>query len=131
MRIKDMKVKGLIYVIPLVLVLIAGFVVISKNSETTLSKAVTESGFQIVEVTAKNGYSPKITEAKANTPTILRMITKNTLDCSASLFVPDLKYQEFLPTSGETDIQILPQAAGTTISGSCSMGMYGFEIRFV
>jgi plastocyanin domain-containing protein len=126
-----MKLKGLIYVIPLVLVLIAGFVVISRNSDTALAKAKTEGGFQVVEVSAKNGYSPRITEEKANTPTILRVTTKNTLDCSASLFIPDLKYQEFLPTNGETDIQILPQKSGTSITGSCSMGMYGFEIRFV
>jgi plastocyanin domain-containing protein len=121
----------LVYLIPVVLVLVAGFLVLSDNSSSATAIASEDGKFQIIEVTAKNGYSPRVTEAKSNTATILRVKTSNTLDCSGSLFIPDLKYQEFLPTSGETDIQILPQKAGTTISASCSMGMYGFEIRFV
>lgn len=122
--------KGLVYLIPVVLVLVAGFLTLSQNNSSK-SLAQATGNFQIVEVFAKNGYSPSVTEAKADTATILRMKTKNTLDCSASLFIPDLKYQEFLEPTAETDIQILPQKAGTVISGSCSMGMYGFEIRFV
>lgn len=126
-----MNKSNLIYLVPVVLVLVAGFILLSKNTTPEFAKSNTEGGFQIVEVTAKNGYSPAVTQAKADTATILRIKTNNTLDCSASIFIPDLKFQEFLPTTGETDIQILPQKAGTSIAGSCSMGMYGFEIRFV
>ncbi len=126
-----MKKSNLIYLVPVVLVLVAGFLLVSKNTTSEFAKSSAEGGFQIVEVTAKNGYSPAVTQAKADTATILRIKTNNTLDCSAALFIKDLKFQDFLPTTGETDIQILPQKAGTTIAGSCSMGMYGFEIRFV
>ncbi len=123
--------KNWLYLIPIVLVLFAGFTVISKNSSQISAKATTYGNFQIVEVFAKNGYTPSITEAKAGVPTILKVVTKNTLDCSAALFIPSIKYQKYLPMTGETEIQLLPQKSGTTVTASCSMGMFGFEIRFV
>lgn len=99
------------------------------NSET--GEAIVQDGVQVVNVFAKNGYSPSIITAKADTPTILRISTNNTYDCSAALNIPALSYSKFLPTSGSSDVQILPQKAGTEILGSCSMGMYGFKIVFV
>jgi plastocyanin domain-containing protein len=86
---------------------------------------------QVIKVFAKNGYSPSKITAKADTETIIRIETNNTYDCSAALVIPSIKYSKFLPTSGTTDIQLLPQKAGTEIQASCSMGMYGFTIEFV
>ncbi len=123
--------KNLIYLVPVTLALIAGFLIVSKNSESAYAYAKTQGNFQVVEVFAKNGYSPAITEAKAGVPTILKIKTNNTLDCSAALFIPSIKYQKYLPVTGETEVQLLPQEKGATVSASCSMGMFGFEIRFV
>lgn len=90
-----------------------------------------EDDIQIIEITAKGGYSPRVTEAKANVPTELRMITENTYDCSSALVIPDLSYSGYLPFSGITEIEIPAQEAGTTLQGLCSMGMFQFQIEFV
>lgn len=85
---------------------------------------------QIVTITAKGGYTPRISRAKADTPTILRMVTKGTFDCSIALRIPALEYSQNLEPNKSIDIEIPPQKAGTSISGFCSMGMYNFRIDF-
>lgn len=91
---------------------------------------VTQSnGTQIIELKAKGGYTPRITLAKAGIPTILRMETNGTFDCSSSVRIPGLNISKNLPQSGTTDIDLGIQQAGT-FQGSCGMGMYPFEIRF-
>lgn len=89
-----------------------------------------ENGVQIVEISAKGGYSPRKSVAKAGMPTTLRVNTKGTFDCSASLVIPSLNYQENLPMSGVTDVKLPIKEKGETIQGFCSMGMYSFEIDF-
>lgn len=87
-------------------------------------------GVQVIEVSAKGGYSPRSTVAKADMPTVLKMKTRGTFDCSVALRIPDLGFNEILPSSGETEINVPPQKAGTTLKGLCSMGMYNFAIKF-
>ncbi len=72
-----------------------------------------------------------LTEAKANMPTILRMNSKSTFDCSLALVIPKLGVNKMLPSSGTTDFQIAPQPVGSTINATCSMGMYSFQLRFI
>lgn len=101
------------------------------TKEDTLGKNVsTENGEQILEVTAKGGYSPAIVNAKSNAVTTLRIKTENTFDCSSSLVIPKLGIRKNLPANGITDINIPPQEKGTTIAAACSMGMYRFNINF-
>jgi len=85
---------------------------------------------QILSVTAKNGFSPSIIQAKANQSTILRVSTQNTFDCSSTISIPSLNISRVLGSNGTTDINLGTQAAGTTIHGTCGMGMYSFEIKF-
>jgi len=87
-------------------------------------------GVQYVDITAKGGYSPRVIEAKAGMPTVLRMKTNGTFDCSASLVIPKLSYQKFLQPSGTEEILIPAEQAVGTVQGLCSMGMYNFQIRF-
>ncbi len=87
-------------------------------------------GKQIVEIGAKGGYSPKRSIAKADTPTILRMKTNGTFDCSSAVSIPSMQFEKNLPASGVTDIEIPAQKAGTTLQGLCSMGMQRFEVAF-
>ena len=94
------------------------------------NNTVVADGKQVVTITAKGGYSPRQTNAKADTPTILRMQTSGTFDCSSTLNIPSLSYQKTLPATGVTEIEIQPQKAGSTIEGLCGMGMYKFEIAF-
>jgi len=87
-------------------------------------------GIQYVDISAKGGYSPRVIEAKAGMPTVLRMKTSGTFDCSASLVIPKLSYQKFLQPSGTEEISISSEQAQGTMQGLCSMGMYSFEIDF-
>jgi plastocyanin domain-containing protein len=53
-------------------------------------------GKQVIEILARGGYSPRKTVAKAGVPTILRVKTQNTYDCSSALVIPALNYRKFL-----------------------------------
>jgi Cu+-exporting ATPase len=87
-------------------------------------------GKQIIDITAKGGYSPRVVTAKAGVPTILRVSTNGTFDCSASVVIPKLSYQKFLQPSATEDIPITAEQAQGTLQGLCSMGMYNFQIKF-
>lgn len=97
---------------------------------TSQGAVTVENGKQIVSITAKGGYSPKSTKAEADMPTLLRIETTGTFDCSSALRLPSLDYEKNLPPSGVTEVELPPQPAGTVLKGLCSMGMYGFEILF-
>ncbi len=101
------------------------------NTETTTNNnVVTENGQQIISISAKGGYAPQLTVAQADLPTIIKVTTNGTFDCSSSLTIPSLNYHTTLPPTGETTIEIPPQAAGSKLQGLCSMGMYNFTITF-
>lgn len=87
-------------------------------------------GKQVIEIMAKGGYTPRITQAKANIPTVLKVNTRGTFDCSASLTIPSLKYYTLLSPSDVTEIEIPSQKPGVVLQGLCSMGMYSFQINF-
>lgn len=87
-------------------------------------------GTQFIDLTAKGGYSPRSIVAKAGVPTVLRMTTNGTFDCSASLVIPKLSYQKFLQSSGIEEIPLSADQARGTLRGTCLMGMYGFQIKF-
>lgn len=87
-------------------------------------------GQQIIEINAKGGYLPRATTAQAGIPTVIKMKTKNTFDCSSAVIIPALGYRNNLPPSGETLINVPSQKAGTVLQGMCAMGMYGFRIKF-
>jgi plastocyanin domain-containing protein len=106
----------------------------TNGSEKTAAKTGTESvgtdGKQIVEITARGGYTPKVSIAKAGVPTIIRIVTNNTFDCASSISIPSIGYRNNLPRTGTTDIEVPAQSAGTKLQGSCSMGMYSFTVSF-
>ena len=89
-----------------------------------------ENGKQIITISAKGGYSPRITNAKAGIPTVIKMDTQGTFDCSSALSIPSMGYRKNLPPSGETLIDVPPQEAGASMRGLCAMGMYNFVINF-
>jgi plastocyanin domain-containing protein len=104
----------------------------SKNNTVMTSTNVnTEGEKQIIEITAKGGYSPDKTIAKAGVPTIIRVKTNNTFDCSSGLRIKSIGYSKNLPPTGITDIDVPAQTAGTTLKASCSMGMYNFSVQFI
>jgi len=89
-----------------------------------------KDGVQYITIDAGGGYSPQVTEAKSGIPTKLIMKTNGTYDCSASLVIRSVGYQQILPQTGETEIDIGIPKAGKPIQGVCGMGMYSFIINF-
>ncbi|HXK39059.1 MAG TPA: cupredoxin domain-containing protein [Candidatus Paceibacterota bacterium] len=124
--------KSILVSICLSVLLIAGaFWFTSKPASVDNETAVSVvGGKQTIDITAKGGYSPRIVVAKAGMPTVLRVSTRGTFDCSSSLVIPKLSYQKFLPPSGTEEIAISAEEAQGTMQGLCSMGMYNFQIKF-
>lgn len=131
-----MSSNPFVYIIGAV-ALIGAFVVFgggAKQSSGTPDVAATAGsnveivdGTQIVTIVADGGYSPGSSVAKAGVPTVLRFKTSNAFDCSSSIRIPSLKISQELPATGTTDIDVGTLAAGT-LTGTCSMGMYKFNV---
>ena len=116
-------------------ILIGGAVLLVSFGETSESNTKADNvsiidGKQIIEIGAKGGYAPKVSIAKANIPTILRVQTRGTFDCSSALTIPSIGYRANLPPSGVTEIEIPAQKSGATLQGLCAMGMYNFKVQF-
>lgn len=90
-----------------------------------------KDGVQYISIDARGGYFPRVSTAQAGIPTKLIMNTKGTYDCSASLVIRSLKYQEILPQNGETIIDVGIPVAGEPLQGVCGMGMYNFSVNFI
>ena len=119
--------------------IVGGTILFIGNGSSSSKKATVQAenihnvnivdGKQIIEINAKGGYSPRLSAAKSNTPTILRFNTNGTFDCSASVRIPSLNISKILPNSGATDIDLGNPKLGT-LQGTCGMGMFRFEIDF-
>ena len=102
-----------------------------KQDTSEGTATISEDGKQVINLTAKGGYSPGIITAQADKESVLKVKTTNTFDCSSALTIPSLNVNKNLPANGETLINLPIQAAGTELKGTCSMGMYNFTIKFV
>ena len=111
--------------------LVGGALMLSGGSAApSTSNVSVVDGKQIVEITAKGRYAPTLTEAKAEVPTVLRINTNGTFDCTSIVRIPAVGYQANLPPTGATDIELPPQKSGATVQGICAMGMYSFNVAF-
>lgn len=100
------------------------------DTQSDVNNVTMQGDKQIIEITAKGGYYPRQTIAKANVPTILKMKTEGTFDCSSAIRIPSLDYSTNLGANGVTEIEIPPQKPGSILQGLCAMGMYNFQIGF-
>lgn len=126
--------KAAIISVVVAVVLIGGAFVITRSDGETGPAANPNNvsivdGKQIIEISARGGYQPRKSIAKAGIPTIIRFNTKGTFDCSSAVRIPSLNISKSLPQSGSTDIDIGTQKV-VTLRGSCGMGMYPFEVEF-
>jgi len=125
-----------IAILSVLVVLALGVVVFTRNGDSQIAEqgispnVSLENGKQVIRINAKGGYAPRKNIARANTPTVIEVETKGTYDCSSSLSIPSLTYEKHLPPSGVTEIEVPPQEPGSKLAATCSMGMYGFDIRF-
>ncbi|MBU1293163.1 hypothetical protein KJ819_03845 [Patescibacteria group bacterium] len=107
----------------------------SNNSAKTVSSQSGQNieirdGIQYITIDAKGGYFPKVSSAQADIPTKLIVKTSGTYDCSTALVIRSIGYQKALPQTGEEIIDIGTSQTGTSLQGTCSMGMYNFIVKF-
>ena len=127
---------------PTVISIIVGLVIIGgtfyciSDRPTTNTNEVAQSenveirdGVQYVTITAKDGYSPRVTQIKGGLPTKLVVKTDGTYDCSASLVVRSVGFQKLLQPTGEEVIDLGIPKSGEKVQGVCSMGMKNFQIK--
>lgn len=100
-------------------------------SDTGVTNVSVVDGKQVIRISAKGGYAPRNTVAKANMPTVIDVSTNGTYDCSSALSVPAIGFRKSLPASGMTRIDIPPQQPGAVVKGICAMGMYNFSVNFI
>ncbi|MCC6691545.1 MAG: hypothetical protein IT235_08445 [Bacteroidia bacterium] len=106
----------------------------SKNNITTGEpgqNSEIKDGVQYITITAKGGYSPKVSTAKSGILTKLIVKTNGTYDCSASLVIRSLGFQKILAQTGEEIIDIGTPKTDQLLQGLCGMGMYSFLIKFI
>lgn len=113
--------------------LIGGAIVLSLNKPSTQNEPAAnnvtiENGQQIIDITAKGGYTPRTSTAKAGIPTILRFHTSGTFDCSSYIRIPSMGLSKNLPSTGTVDIPV--DAKAGPLIGMCGMGMYPFQVNF-
>ncbi len=117
-----------------VAIIFLGYLLLQMGGATPQSQVASGSnvsvieGQQIVEITAKGGYLPRVSTVKAGLPTVLRVDTQGTFDCSSQIRVPSLDISRALPPTGVTDIALGTLQPGV-LHGTCGMGMYPFEIE--
>jgi plastocyanin domain-containing protein len=125
--------KPIVISILVAVVLIGGAFAFTRKSDTTTvadaNNVTVVDGKQIVEISAKGGYHPRKSSAKAGIPTIIRFDTNGTFDCSSSVRIPSMNISKSLPQTGKTDIDVGSQEVAT-LQGTCGMGMYPFEVEF-
>lgn len=98
-------------------------------SEPAKNNVAVVEGRQIINISARGGYLPEKSIAKAGIPTIIRFDTRGTFDCSSFVRIPSMDVSVRLPSSGVTDVDLGTREVGT-LQGMCAMGMYPFEIIF-
>jgi plastocyanin domain-containing protein len=96
----------------------------------SVASSTIENGVQYIDITARGGYTPKLTHATAGLQTVIRMRTENTFDCSTALVIPALGFNDYLERTGVKEIPVPADKAQGTLQGLCSMGMYRFQVEF-
>jgi len=122
-------------IILMVAIVIGGIILLSGNSNRNSvgsdgKNVEIRDGVQYITIDARGGYSPNVSTAKAGIPSKLIVSTNGTYDCSAALVIRSANYQEVLPPTGQTEIDIGTPKAGEPLRGTCGMGMYNFVVNF-
>ena len=124
--------KSIALSILIAVVMIGGAIILSRDKSDfpeQVNNVEIIDGEQVVTISAKGGYLPRKSTAKAGIPTRIQFETSGTFDCSSVVRIARLDITQTLPQTGLTTIDIGSHEVGT-LQGSCGMGMYPFEIEF-
>ena len=100
------------------------------SSEPIAEAPSGDSAGSLVLSVRNGGYFPQTLRAAANTPVALNLSTNETYSCARDFVIPALNYYKLLPETGNVQVNIPAQAAGTRLFFTCSMGMYTGQILF-
>lgn len=127
--------KIVMTIVTLGLVVFLGIIFTGGPSEKKGGEAIqnieVKDGIQYIRIGAKGGYTPANTVAQSGIPTKLIVSTSGTFDCSSALVIREINFQQILPQTGETEIDLGTPEVGETFEGLCSMGMYNFTLEFI
>ena len=115
-------------------IVIGGIILLGKNPDTTeqvVQNVSMEGEKQVIEILAKGGYSPKLTTAQAGVPTVIRLKTNGTYDCSSAVSIPSIGFRKNLEATGVSEVEIPASGAQGILEGVCAMGMYRFTVKFL
>ena len=99
-------------------------------SPATVAEAPATNDGNLTLMVQNQGYFPQSLRAKANMPIALNLVTNKTYSCARDFVIPSLGYYQLLPDTGTVVVDIPPQASGTRMFFTCSMGMYTGMIVF-
>lgn len=100
------------------------------NAAADVPQAVISADGVLLLNVENNGYSPAILRAPAGKNLTLNLVTDNTYSCARDFVIPSLNFYELLPATGNVQVSIPAQEAGSTLFFTCSMGMYTGQIVF-
>jgi hypothetical protein len=103
------------------------------NSASALAAESTQpatAGGGIFLNVKNNGYFPQTLKAPAGEEFTLNLITDATYSCARDFVIPALNVYQLLPDTGTVQVRIPPQARGSRMFFTCSMGMYTGQIIF-
>ena len=103
---------------------------VRSNSTSAPVADFSQSSADIVLNVQNNGYSPAILKAPAGKDLTLNLITNKTYSCARDFVIPALNVYQLLPDTGKIQVNIPAQQKGSTLSFTCSMGMYTGQIVF-
>lgn len=106
-----------------------GSAVQSTAAPSTAAQSTAAQNILTINVVSA-GYQPNTLQAQAGRPLQLKLVTNKTYSCARAFVIPALNIQKILPETGTVLIDIPPQRAGSVLYFSCSMGMYGGQIKF-
>lgn len=96
----------------------------------TVASINTEGKQEVVVDVTSNGYKSSVNTLKAGVPVRLTLKTNNTVGCSRSFVIPDLKISKVLKETGEEVLEFTPTKTGR-LSFTCSMGMFSGEFNVI
>ncbi|MBL8098047.1 MAG: sulfite exporter TauE/SafE family protein, partial [Anaerolineales bacterium] len=96
----------------------------------TMPSQQTASDNEITLYVQNEGYFPSTLKAPAGKNLKLNLVTDGVYSCALAFLIPDLDFYQMLPSNGTVQVDIPPQAQGTQMYFTCSMGMYTGKIVF-
>ncbi len=91
-----------------------------------------EGGVQVADImVAINGYTPNYLQVKAGSPVRLNLATSGPLGCTSVFRLPQLGIVKSLSANAPTPVEFTAPSSPTTLTWTCSMGMYTGTIQVI